>query len=237
VPKRVLKPATGFVYHVYNRGVARQSTFRSRHEYNRAIELINYYRFANIPLRYSYFSKLTIEDQRKILSTLKKSQNTLVDILSFALMPNHFHFLLKQTSDNGIEYFISRFTNSYTKYVNIQFNRVGPLFQGRYKSVHIEADAHLMHLSRYIHLNPYTDGIVKTLDDLFNYPYTSLLEHVENNGRDFIQTDTVLSLFKNKLSYKMFIKKQADYQKKLGSIKKLILEKPSKLVPNHPRRA
>ena len=84
-------------------------------------------------------------------------------------MPNHFHLLLKQTIDNGISHFLSKFTNSYTKYFNTKYNRVGPVFQGVFKSVHIESDEQLMHLSRYIHLNPVVSAVVEK-QNLLSYP-------------------------------------------------------------------
>lgn len=69
-------------------------------------------------------------------------------------MPNHFHLLIKQTEQNGISEFVGKFSNSYTKYYNTKHNRVGALLQGQLKAVLIESGEQLIHVSRYIHLNP-----------------------------------------------------------------------------------
>lgn len=90
-------------------------------------------------------------------------------------MPNHFHLLLQQIRDGGITEFISKLTNSYTRYFNIRNKRIGPLFQGEFKAVHVETDEQLIHLSRYIHLNPIVSYITKKLE---SYQWFSYLEYL-----------------------------------------------------------
>lgn len=236
MPRRIVKPVNNYIYHVYNRGVARQSTFTNPEEYKRAIELIGYYRFAKPPLRYSIFSKHTPQLQKQIIDNLNTANELLVSILTFVLMPNHFHFTLKQIKDNGIEQFISLFTNSYTKYVNTKNNRTGPLFQGRYKLVLVDSTEQFIHLARYHHLNPYTACIVSTLDQLTDYPYSSLPTYLRKKSYEFVDTEILAGHFKSIAAHKKFVFAQADYQKKLGRIRKLILEQPSKFKAKHPRR-
>ena len=100
--------ATGEFYHVFNRGVARQPTFLSRKDYEQAMLTLSYYRFKQPPIKLSRFKELSVDERNKILSYLEKSNEVLVKIVSFVLMPNHFHFLLRQETDGGISKFLSQ---------------------------------------------------------------------------------------------------------------------------------
>ena len=227
MPGRKTPLVTGNYYHIYNRGVAKQPTFTNKTECNRALELINYYRFANIKQRYSKFIALPSKEKSEIWQHLKRDNKIYVQIISFVLMPNHFHFCLKQVVDNGISRFVSQFTNSYTRYINTIKNRPGTLFQGRFKAILVDSDEQLIHLTRYHHLNPYTDGLQTNIKDLITNTYSSLPDYISEKTRDFIDTSDVLAYFKNRLAYKKFVMSHRDYQKKLGKIKHLLFEKVS----------
>lgn len=138
-------------------------------------------------------------------------------------MPNHFHFLLKQKIDHGISNFISNFTNSYTKYFNTKYDRVGPLFQGLFKAVLVESEEQLIHLSRYIHLNPVTSSLVKP-EDLQNYYWSSYPEYVDLLEDSLTNKHLILDFFPSIDKYKEFVLDQVDYAKKLEFIKHLILD-------------
>jgi len=224
MPGRDIPLINNQIYHVINRGIASQPVFLSRNDYLRATEIISYYQNQNPPLRYSFFLRLSPERKAEILNQLGSEKKFLVEIIAYCLMPNHFHFLLKQTKENGISLFLSNITNSYTRYLNTKKERVGPLFQGKFKAIRIETEEQLLHLSRYIHLNPYSSCLVKNLDDLFNYPYSSLSEYLNPKNLSFCTKDTILENFKTN-SYKQFVSDQADYQKRLEEIKHLVLEK------------
>lgn len=214
--------ATGEIYHVYNRGVEKRPLFLTKFDYIRFLDLINYYRFVNCPIKYSYFKLLSSQDREKILKNLKETSEKWVDILAFVLMPNHIHFLLKQLKDNGISKFMAKIQNSFSHFFNIKQERVGHLFQGNFKAKRIESDEQLMHVSRYIHLNLVTSYIIK-FDELENYEYSSYPEYL-GRKMEFCNTKIVLGYFKSENDYKRFVKDQADYQKQLESIKHLILE-------------
>lgn len=141
-------------------------------------------------------------------------------------MPNHFHLQLRQRKDNGISKFLANLQNSLTHYFNTRSNRVGHLFEGQFKAVRIESEEQLFHIHRYIHLNPYTGFIVKNIDNLLMYQWSSLKEYI-NNKKNLCETKYILSHFKTRKKYLAFILNQADYQKKLNKIKHLILEKNS----------
>lgn len=214
--------ATNEIYHVYNRGVEKRPIFSIKRDYIRLTETTSYYRFANCPMRFSYFKLLSHEEKDSVIKKLEAESNRLVDIFAFCLMPNHMHFLLKQLADKGISKFMAKITNAFSHYFNIRHDRIGHLFQGNFGAVRIEDDEQFMHVSRYIHLNPVSAYLIE-FKDLPNYEYSSYPEYI-SNASGFTNTKEVLSYFKNKDEYRKFVEDQADYARKLENIKRLTLE-------------
>lgn len=223
MPLRKTPLINGQIYHIFNRSLDRKSIFTHKKDAGRALEALSFYRFENIPIRLSFFLDWSDERKRQLLNELKEKNKVLVKIICFCLMPNHFHLLLKQEKDEGISKFLSQFQNSFTRYLNTKHRRKGHLFEGQFKGVRIETDEQLVHLSRYIHLNPYSSFVVKNLKDLLSYPWSSLLDYLDE-ASDFCEKDIILSNFKNSQEYKKFLFDQTDYQRKLEKIKHLILE-------------
>lgn len=222
MPGRLLPLVNDQIYHVFNRGIDHRLTFTDKLEWKRAMAVIDYYRFANPPLKFSQFYKLPVGERSKFQIKMRTGPK-LVDVLSFCLMPNHFHFLLRQVYEKGISKFLSNFQNSYTRYFNTKNERDGPLFLDQFKAVLVETDEQLIHVSRYIHLNPVTSYVVKDFESLTNYPWSSLPEYME--GKESIcETSTILGFFRNQEDYMNFLKDQVEYQRELDKIKHLILE-------------
>lgn len=209
-------------YHIYNRGVAKMPTFLNKRGYEQAVLDLSYYRFVEPPMKLSRFKELPHDRKTDILTSLHKNAKVHVKIVSFVLMPNHFHFLLQQTAHNGISTFISKFTNSYTRYLNTKEERVGPVFQGVFKAVRVETDEQLIHLSRYIHLNPVVSFVIKE-EDLFTYPWSSLPNYITGDS-SLVWSEPVLSQFSSINAYKDFLTNQISYSKELELIKHLTLE-------------
>ena len=214
-----------YYYHIYNRSIEKKPIFNNLREYSRAVLALQFYRFSDLPTKLSKFLVLNQDVQLNYLKKFNTNINKLVDILAYGIMPNHFHLILKQVTENGISKFIANFTNSYTKYSNTKNERNGPIFQGKFKAVRVETNEQLLHLSRYIHLNPYTSFVVKSLRDLENYEFSSLPEYLRLVKTNFFSKEIVLDNFKGKSSYWSFVFDQADYQRKLEEIKHLTLEK------------
>lgn len=223
MPLRKTPLVNGEIYHVFNRGINRQPTFTNKVELRRAINVVNYYCFCKLPSRFSKFLKLSNEERIKIMDELVKLNEKLTEVIALCLMPNHFHFILKQVVDNGISKFVGNFQNSYTRYFNIKNDRDGSLFLDQFKAVRITTDEQLLHVSRYIHLNPLTSFVVKNLNELFKYAWSSLPEYLTGESGVY-NKEIVLGFFKHKEGYKQFIIDQADYQKGLHKIEHLILE-------------
>jgi len=209
------------LYHVLNRSIANDEVFRGKRQLDRALELVDYYRYSQ-SLRFSKFKTMTFEEKKKYTRQFKKSK-PLVEIYAFAFMPNHYHILLKQIRDRGISTFISNFQNSFAKYFNTKFDRNGGLFQRPFKAKRIISDEILLHISRYIHLNPITSYLVEYKDHE-SYPWTSYLNYLGKRNNDYVNTDYLLRLMGSTKSYEDFVSNQVDYQRALQLIKNYQLE-------------
>lgn len=213
--------ATGEIYHVFNHSVGSENIFVTKRELTRTLEIINYYRFPQ-SLRFSKFLDLTDKAQKYYYQQFK-NKDPQIDIFSFCLIHNHYHLQIKQLADNGISRFISNFQNSYARYFNIKSNRRGALFCNSFKAKRIETDQEFVHISRYIHLNPVTSFLIN-INKLATYPWTSFNWIINKDNNKFLNLNYLLNMFKSTEDYLKFVYDQADYQKKLGKFKGLILE-------------
>lgn len=213
--------ATGEFYHIFNKTVASEDIFKSRYNLNRALELVDFYRFKP-SLSFSNFKSLPQEERKKTLEQIY-SLVSLVEIFTFAFMPNHYHFLLRQLEDGGINFFISNFQNALAKFYNLKFKRKGSLFCHSFERVRVESDEQFIHLSRYIHLNPVTAYLIK-MEELENQLGTSFMDYMGKRSLPFVSKEVLMSHFKNPEKYRQFVEDQEDYQKELQRIKNLISE-------------
>lgn len=215
---RKIPLVNGNYYHVLNRSIAQYKIFNDKQDFLRFMEILNLYRFSDFKLKYSAFLDLTVDAQKLIVDRLKNS-NKIVDIVSHCIMPTHPHLLLKQLSDQGISHYMSRVLNSYTRYFNTKHQRKGPLYESRFKSIHIETDEQLLHLTRYHHLNAVSAGIVKEPED---WVYSSYQEYIKPTENGLCHFNDILKI--EPKSYKKFVDDQIGYQKQLSKIKHLLLE-------------
>jgi len=145
VANRRTKPIfeNGYFYHIYNRGVEKRNIFLDDQYYKKFLDNLMYFN-----------DQKPTPDSRMRKDCDFRDRDKLVEIYAFVLMPNHFHLIVKQLSDGGIEKFMRKLGIGYAMYFNIRQQRVGALFQGRFKAKLIESDEQLLHLTRYIHINP-----------------------------------------------------------------------------------
>lgn len=226
MPCRAAPLITDEIYHVVNRGSAAVPIFHTKRDYRKFLQIFLYYQNDHPPIRFSRFEELNTQNRGRILQTLKTKKDLLVWIIAYCLMPTHFHFLLKQTKDHGVLNFIRLSTNSYSRYFNTKNQRKGSLFEGRFKAVRIETNNQLLHVSRYIHLNPYTAYTVRDFSALLSYPFSSLVEYLGNSEEKICQKEVILEQFSSPGKYKEFVFDQADYQRTLEEIKHQVLEVP-----------
>ncbi len=224
MPYRSTPLVSGEIYHIFNRSIARQTIFKNLKDYQRLVDVINYYRFKKLPLRYSHYNRLPTEQKNQFNQDYLTNNKPMLDIITYCIMPNHFHFLLQPFAKNAISDFMRNMQNSYSKYCNKKYERTGSLFQFMFRAVHMETDEQLIHVSRYIHLNPVTAYLLE-IGRLETYPWSSFKGYLSNNeGDSFVNPALVLNQFKSREAYKRFVFDQADYQRELDKIKHLILE-------------
>jgi len=190
-------------YHIYNRGNNGENLFLEKKNY-------------------TYF-----------LTLYNKYISSVADTFAYALLKNHFHFLVRlkdiQTSDfiktsevsktsevldvsEVSKYYsqaFSNFFNAYAKAFNKQYNRTGSLFQTRFGRKRIQSHSHLIYLVQYIHMNPQRHGFVH---DFRDYPYTSY-QLFQNNKKTVLLRDEVLEWFDGRRGFELFHEKNSDFSK------------------------
>lgn len=207
VPRSI---APGEYYHVFNRSAHKLTVFRDKADWMRFLFLILY---AQSPVVFPQISRIVsraalpegfpvdLELQEKIYS------ERFVELTAFALMPNHFHLLIKEISGSGISGYLQRVELAYTRYFNAKYATSGHVFQGTYKSVHVKDDRQLLHLSAYIHRNP--RELKEWKDKEENYPYSSLQDYIDKNRwGGLLATDIIASRFEGtpKSNYRDFVR-------------------------------
>jgi len=191
----------GGFYHVYNRGVEKRNIFIDDQDY---YVFLNYLRLYLLPKDQIYEEiknkKLTNEEflQKTIMLSHINNFYKKINLLSFCLMPNHFHLQLRQKGRYDMDVFIQSLLTKYVRYFNKKYNRVGPLFSGRYKAILIEKEEYLLHLSRYIHLNP--KEILPKGKSLVSYPWSSYPAYVKEKV-SWLDCNLILSYFKKIMGY------------------------------------
>lgn len=213
MPYRIIPFVNGEFYHLYNRGLEKKDIFIQSRDYSLFIDTFFYYQIQNPKPRFSNYrqSKLFPVDPTK----------KIVDIICYCLMHNHFHLLVKQLKDGGITEFMRRFILSYIKYRNLKYKHQGPLLNGPFKAVRMETDEQLIHVSRYIHLNPLVSLLVKNLN---LYPWSSYKTYVGLDNNPRLAKEEILNFFKSPKDYKKFVLDQADYGRTLELLKHSTLD-------------
>lgn len=165
-------------YHVYNRGLNKQTIYTDADDYQKFLS---------------------------ILADLKTKLGFDLQIYTYVLMPNHFHLLI-QTLKTPLATIMRSLTVRYVLYFNRKYERVGIMFQNRFKSKLCQKDRYFLGASRYIHLNPIAAGLAA---DLASYPWSSYQELFGNSDRHIIDKVEVKRLIgeshKEQDEYKRFL--------------------------------
>ncbi len=192
----VKKFAPNEIYHIYNRGVEKRTIFPDKKDYHVFTRLLEL--------------SLSGEKPDFMEYTRVKDKSESLELIAYCLMPNHFHFLIKLLDESGMTEFMRSISNAYVAYFNKKYKRVGSLFQGTYKAALVDKDEYLIHLSRYIHMNPL--DINQKLEE---YPYSSYKYFLDNESAlTWVKPAAVLEQFNNPHEYKQFVE---DY--KIDSLK------------------
>lgn len=160
-------------YHIYNRGNNKQKIFFEQENY-------------------LYFMRLF----RKYLEKYD------IDLHAYCLMPNHFHLLVQTGIASNVPQMMHDMMIAYVKAINKRYDRIGHLFQNRYKIKPVQSTEYLLHLSRYIHTNPFFAKLVTVAQD---WKYSSYKNYISNAVEDKLSTQFILSHFGMKNNYQAFV--------------------------------
>lgn len=193
-------------YHIYSRGVNRRKIYTNSSDYKTFLSFLKIYlspRDKN-DLQNQLQAVDNWQEKDKIIRLLRLNNfSEDIDLQAYCLMPNHFHFLIKQKPFDAIQAFMRSLLTKYSAYFNQTHKRTGSLFEGRYKAVLVKSEEQLVHLSRYIHLNPKGKSLT--------WKYSSLANYLGQINQIWVKPKDVLSFFskeKSNSSYLSFIKQQ-----------------------------
>lgn len=206
--------APGEVYHLYTRGVNRLNIFRSDTDRERCIELLKHC------LPQGKITSFSVARRLKHELSLTTRGDGLVDLLAYCLMDNHVHLLVQENFENGTSQYMQRVLNAYASYFNRRYNRSGPLFTSRFKSVYVGNDEQLLHVSRYIHLNPYAAHMV---DNPLDYSWSSLQYYVHLKKDPDCHIELIHSMADCQ-KYTTFILDEADYARSIADAKHALID-------------
>lgn len=177
----------GETYHVYNRGAHKQAIFTNEEDYQRFLLLLY---LANSEQKIDMRSMLSKYKGRSFVTIFEEelSSHSLVDLYSYSLMPNHFHLVLRQKAEGGISAFLKKVLTGYSMYFNTKYEHSGVLFQGRFKSKHIDTESYFRYIFAYVHLNSLDlfepgwgekgiHNIEKSRQFVNSYPFSSFVDY------------------------------------------------------------
>jgi putative transposase len=206
----------GEYYHIFNRSIAKYGIFNDPNNCQRFIKTLDYYNEVFITERLSYVLR---KNKYVYSNLLLPKTESIVKYLSYKIMPNHYHLLIKILKNYKLSKYVNDFENSFSRYFNIKFNRKGPIWESSFKAVKINTNEQLLHVSRYMHLNAVTSGLVKKPED---WKFSSYKDLITN--KKFLKEIITDFSISNNIEYKKFVENNIDYQKRLHLIKKLLLE-------------
>jgi len=203
----------GGYYHIYNRGVEKRLIFMDEMDYSVFISFLSVY------LSQEDLQGSSLKDLKESVPPSRVLKNYFgeIKLLAYCLMPNHFHLLVKQESEHGIDHFMRSLSTKYVRYFNSKYKRIGPLFQGIYKAVRIETEYQFVYLSKYIHRNPL--DIITYKDDpcrLGEYRFSSYENYLNKFWQSWLDTEEILGLFgsvnkrRSYVNYKEFVEGTSD---------------------------
>lgn len=169
-------------YHLYARGINKTEIFRQKSDYSYFLYLLKKYLTPGFK-------------EKRIVNGLEtefeaNSVSHMVSLNAYCLMPNHFHLLVYNKEVTGIQFLMRRVLTAYVRVFNRKYSREGTLIQGSYRAVTVYGEPQIIHLSRYIHLNPLKDKLVTSSID---YPYSSLKYYKAKKSLAWLSLNPVIS--------------------------------------------
>ncbi len=214
--RRFVKLVNNKIYHLFNKSITNYKIFSDFQNSYRFYQNLCFYNNSENKDKLSN----VLEKNLKISTNIfKNNQFSIAKIISYCIMPDYYHLLVKILKEDFFIFFIGRIENSFSRYFNEKYKRKGPLWQSRFKAVLIKNNEQLLHVSRYIHLNPTTSNLVEKPELWFFSSYKKYITN-KNFFKEYLNEISI----KDCLDYKKFVENRVDYQKKLKMIKKLIFD-------------
>lgn len=198
--------APGEYYHIYNRANNKTDVFIDNEDFD----------FFILRLKQNLFPAQVKPGAR--INLLPEDSFTLVN---FCLMPNHFHFLLKQNTDLPTSKLLSKVCTSYSMFHNKKYKKVGNVFQSKFKQVLVDDNRYLIWLSAYIHQNPKIAGLVNKPED---YTWSSYPGSIGLKQDDLCNQTVILSQFASGVEYKKFVDSSHQIIKQRKDLENLLLD-------------
>ena len=211
-------------YHIFNRGVDKREIFSDTKDYERLLLSMNLLndKYDGLMIEWRDFKKSNPKSSLADFLKLGFRRKTkLVEIIAYCLNPNHFHFILKQISDKGIEKFMHKIGISHTKHYNDKYKRNGSLFQGTYKAIMIDSNEYLLYLSAYVNTNNFIHGY----NDNNNWKYSSLLDYLGKRDDGLVSKNVISDQFSKTEDYNAYLKSNAEYIRDKKELQRYLIEK------------
>jgi putative transposase len=211
---RNLEFADKELYHIYNRGVDKRSLFWGRKDLERFFQCMVLLNRGD-----SIGSLRDMPENRERSKKITKNPEKLVNFITYCINPNHFHLILEQVANKGVEKFMHKWEMSHSKYINAKYKRSGALFQGKFQAIHIDSNEYLLHLSAYVNLNNLVHKYRHSVSVKSSWD-----EYISKENTDSIcKKEIVLEQFKNKNAYRKFAENSLkDILKRKVLIKELV---------------
>lgn len=201
-------------YHLYNRGINKEKIFLDDQDYKTFLSYLKFY--LTLP-------DLQGDSLKVSPSRLLKNYNGQIKLISYCLMPNHYHLMVWQNEADRINYFMRSLATKYSRYFNRKYKRLGPVFQSVYKAVIIDNESQMLYLSKYIHRNPL--GILPSRSLLEGYKYSSYGNYLGLFNQNWINKEAILGMFsksKTNNTYREFIEETDE--RDLPTVKSVVIE-------------
>jgi len=228
----------GKIYHIYNRGVAKSIICREEADYWRFLQGLCL--FNNTESASNILWQLEKTRGRLTLGVLKnyfatEERKPLVRLLAYCLMPNHFHLLVEEIREGGITQFMQKLGLGYARYFNNKYDRVGSLFQGRFKNIAVEEENYLLYLLIYINvLNPaelrepnWKENGIRDVREVLEfsekYQWSTHQEYLGKRGSIIIDKRILKNFLPNSQTYLDLVKMVLE-EKRYQEVSHLILE-------------
>ncbi len=203
-------------YHICNKSIANYKIFKDLNNGKRFYQALAYY---NNPKNKVNLGMSLINNPDYQPNLLIPVENSYLKFLNFCIMPDHYHLVVKVMADDVLSKYINDVENSFSRFFNLRYNRKGPIWQSRFKAIRIKSNEQLLHVIRYVALNPTTSSLANKPEDWFFSGYRFLISDPVYLSKYL----TEISISKP-LLFKQFVENNLDYQRQLKKIKKLILE-------------